>query len=172
MFHVVVIGCRSVGAFAANLLGSAGLSTVVIERQTLVSAMPRAMHADHEMVRLLQSVGLSESILADMFIGEGHLHINAGGGAIRFMGSAGGPRPFGWANDYFFYQPELEKHLPLGLVAWLVAPDEAGDLADGVGAKRAPPLWMKPGDMVEVDIGPIGILHRPIAVAPAVGNLA
>ncbi|KPF80715.1 hypothetical protein IP70_25075 [alpha proteobacterium AAP38] len=33
----------------------------------------------------------------------------------------------------------------------------------GVGAKREPPLWMKPGDVVEVDIPGIGLLSNPIA---------
>jgi 2-keto-4-pentenoate hydratase/2-oxohepta-3-ene-1,7-dioic acid hydratase in catechol pathway len=33
----------------------------------------------------------------------------------------------------------------------------------GVGAKRQPPLWMKPGDSVEVAIGPIGTLTNSIA---------
>jgi len=32
----------------------------------------------------------------------------------------------------------------------------------GVGAKREPPLWMTPGDIVEVDIGPVGTLTNPI----------
>ena len=32
----------------------------------------------------------------------------------------------------------------------------------GVGAKRNPPLWMKPGDVVEVEISKIGILANPI----------
>lgn len=32
----------------------------------------------------------------------------------------------------------------------------------GVGAKRKPPLWMKPGDTVEVEIGPVGILRNTI----------
>lgn len=32
----------------------------------------------------------------------------------------------------------------------------------GVGAKRTPPLWMKPGDRVEIDIGPIGTLSNHI----------
>lgn len=31
----------------------------------------------------------------------------------------------------------------------------------GVGAKRQPPLWMKPGDMVEVEIDGLGILSNP-----------
>ena len=33
----------------------------------------------------------------------------------------------------------------------------------GVGAKRQPPLWMKPGDVVEVDIPGVGRLLNPIA---------
>ncbi len=32
----------------------------------------------------------------------------------------------------------------------------------GVGAKRTPPLWMKQGDTVEVEISSIGILRNPI----------
>lgn len=32
----------------------------------------------------------------------------------------------------------------------------------GVGAKRTPPLWMKPGDTIEVDIGPVGTLRNTI----------
>ena len=32
----------------------------------------------------------------------------------------------------------------------------------GVGAKRTPPLWMKPGDTVEVEIGPMGTLTNTI----------
>jgi 2-keto-4-pentenoate hydratase/2-oxohepta-3-ene-1,7-dioic acid hydratase in catechol pathway len=33
----------------------------------------------------------------------------------------------------------------------------------GVGAKRTPPLWMKPGDVVEVDIAGVGLLRNTIA---------
>lgn len=33
----------------------------------------------------------------------------------------------------------------------------------GVGAKRTPPLWMKPGDTVEVEIDRVGLLSNPIA---------
>lgn len=46
---------------------------------------------------------------------DGHLHVGADHGVIRYMGTVGKPRPFGWANDYFFYQPELEQHLRAGL---------------------------------------------------------
>ena len=33
----------------------------------------------------------------------------------------------------------------------------------GVGAGRKPPLWMKPGDTVEVEITGLGTLRNPIA---------
>ena len=32
----------------------------------------------------------------------------------------------------------------------------------GVGLARTPQLWMKPGDVVEVDISKIGVLRNPI----------
>lgn len=33
----------------------------------------------------------------------------------------------------------------------------------GVGAKRTPPLWMKPGDRIQVDIGVVGSLQNLVA---------
>jgi 2-keto-4-pentenoate hydratase/2-oxohepta-3-ene-1,7-dioic acid hydratase in catechol pathway len=44
----------------------------------------------------------------------------------------------------------------------------------GVGAYRTPPLWMKDGDVVEVEISGIGILRNPVRneVAKAVGRAA
>ncbi|HYF57965.1 MAG TPA: fumarylacetoacetate hydrolase family protein [Burkholderiaceae bacterium] len=49
-----------------------------------------------------------------------------------------------------------------------VAPLEPGDVIvtgtpGGVGARRTPPLWMKAGDVVEVEVDRIGVLRNPIA---------
>lgn len=49
---------------------------------------------------------------------------------------------------------------------------EPGDLIamgtpQGVGHARTPPLWMKPGDTVEVEIEKIGVLRNPIEAEPA-----
>jgi 2-keto-4-pentenoate hydratase/2-oxohepta-3-ene-1,7-dioic acid hydratase in catechol pathway len=33
----------------------------------------------------------------------------------------------------------------------------------GVGSRRTPPLWMKPGDVVEVEIDRVGLLRNGIA---------
>jgi 3-(3-hydroxy-phenyl)propionate hydroxylase len=114
-WDVAVIGCGPVGAFAANLLGRAGLRTIVLEQASKPYPLPRAVHIDHEIMRLLQSVGLTERIEPTMVAGEGNLHIGADGGVIRYMGSAGEARPYGWASDYFFHQPDLEAELRRGL---------------------------------------------------------
>lgn len=114
-YDVAVIGCGPVGALAANLAATAGLSVLVIDRAEGPHLLPRAVHLDHEMMRLFQSVGLDAVLAPAMRETEGHLHIGADHGVIRYMGTAGRPKPFGWANDYFFYQPELEALLRGGL---------------------------------------------------------
>ena len=113
-FDVAIIGCGPVGALAANLLGKAGLAVVVLEKALDHYPLPRAVHLDHEMMRLFQSAGVIDRIAPDCVATDGHLHVGADHGVIRYMGTVGKPRPFGWANDYFFYQPELEAHLRAG----------------------------------------------------------
>lgn len=55
---------------------------------------------------------------------------------------------------------------------------EAGDIIvtgtpSGVGLARKPPLWMKPGDVCEVELERLGVLRNPIAdQAPAQGPAA
>jgi fumarylacetoacetate (FAA) hydrolase family protein len=40
----------------------------------------------------------------------------------------------------------------------------------GVGLSRKPPLWMKAGDLCEVEIDRLGILRNPVVDEPAVGS--
>ncbi len=115
IYDIAIVGCGPVGALAANLLGQAGLSVLVLEQEATPHPLPRAVHIDHEMMRIFQGAGLIDPLLPLMRETEGHLHIGADGGVIRYLGTAGRAKRFGWANDYFFYQPELEAKLRAAL---------------------------------------------------------
>ena len=41
----------------------------------------------------------------------------------------------------------------------------------GVGSKRKPPLWLRPGDIVEVEISGIGILRNPVVAEAAAASI-
>jgi 2-keto-4-pentenoate hydratase/2-oxohepta-3-ene-1,7-dioic acid hydratase in catechol pathway len=48
-----------------------------------------------------------------------------------------------------------------------ITPLEPGDIIatgtpEGVGSRRTPPLWLKPGDVFEVEITGIGTLRNPV----------
>ena len=113
-YDVIIVGCGPVGAVAANLLGQYGHSVLVLEQFADAFPLPRAVHIDHEMMRLFQGMGLVDAILPLTRETQGHMHLGADGDVIRYMGSVGKPKRFGWANDYFFYQPELEAALRAG----------------------------------------------------------
>ena len=52
---VVIVGLGPVGAMVANLLGQAGVTTVVLERDGAPHTMPRAGSTDDEVMRIFQS---------------------------------------------------------------------------------------------------------------------
>lgn len=147
-FDVAIIGCGPVGALAANLLKEAQLSAVVLEKDDELHPLPRAVHLDHEMMRLFQSAGVIDRVIPDMRDTDGHLHVGCDAGVIRYMGTVGKPRPFGWSNDYFFYQPELESHLRAGFSG-----HPGLDLRLGSSFQRL----SQGGDAVRIDYGRDGI---------------
>jgi 3-(3-hydroxy-phenyl)propionate hydroxylase len=131
-YDVAIIGCGPVGALAANLLGRAGVRTLVVEQEEVPHPLPRAVHIDHEMKRLFQAAGVVDAVAGDMRESDGHLHVGADHGVIRYMGTVGQERRFGWANDYFFYQPELEAHLRGALADYPNVSLRLGTALDGL----------------------------------------
>ena len=113
--EVAIIGCGPVGALLANLLGLQGVKTLVLEREAAIYHLPRAVHFDDEVMRLLQTVGLAEAM-------HPLVHVSPG---MKFVGDTGRllldwPRPQergpqAWHASYRFHQPELERVLRDGL---------------------------------------------------------
>ncbi len=117
-FDVIMTGCGPVGAIAANLLGRAGLRTLVLERDTEVYTLPRAIHLDHEVMRILQRAGIVDLVLPILSVPAGTMHIGADGGVIRQLRTPLTSARFGWTSDYFFYQPQLEEQIRAGFSRW------------------------------------------------------
>ncbi len=60
---VAIVGLGPTGATLANLLGLCGLSVLVLERETAIYDLPRAVHFDDEVMRVFQTVGVASSQL-------------------------------------------------------------------------------------------------------------
>ena len=69
--EVAIIGCGPTGAMLANLLGLQGIATLVLERDAAICNLPRAVHFDDEVMRLLQTVGLAEAVASLTHVSPG-----------------------------------------------------------------------------------------------------
>src|SRR6516225_9995273 len=75
--EVTVVGAGPVGLMIANLLGLAGVSVVVLERNRGLLGLPRAIAYDAETLRLFAQIGLFDQI-APGLIQDPHVrHLNA-----------------------------------------------------------------------------------------------
>nr|MBP6547144.1 FAD-dependent monooxygenase [Phenylobacterium sp.] len=59
---VLVVGLGPVGAVLTALLAQRGVRTLAIEKDTTVYPLPRAVHFDHETMRLFQQLGVAEQV--------------------------------------------------------------------------------------------------------------
>jgi len=110
-YDVAVIGLGPTGATLANLLALDGLRVLVLERDQDIFALPRAVHFDAECMRVFQTIGLSETLLPNLFVGPGMKFVNAAGQLLIDWPRPTGVGPLGWCASYKFHQPDLERAL-------------------------------------------------------------
>lgn len=116
VYDVAIVGLGPTGATLANLLGAAGHSVLVVEKEAGVFPLPRAIHYDGEVLRIFQAAGLREQVLAISRPGTQGMHfVNAAGQTLLIRGGTAALGPHGCANNYYFHQPELEAVLREGL---------------------------------------------------------
>ncbi len=107
-FDVAIVGYGPVGQALSALLGRAGHRVVVFERFEEIYRLPRAVHLDHEIMRLLQSLDLADALAAEMIPVHDYQWFGADGQPLlRF--DVESPAVSGWESDYMFFQPELER---------------------------------------------------------------
>lgn len=114
-FDVVVVGFGPVGALLANLLGRHGLRVLVLERDAEIHPLPRAVHFDGEVMRVFQAAGLAGAVEDVARATSRGMHfVNAAGETLMVRRGTEGPGPHGWANNWYFHQPELDAALRAG----------------------------------------------------------
>jgi 3-(3-hydroxy-phenyl)propionate hydroxylase len=114
-YDVAIVGLGPVGAVLANLLGLAGIRTVVLEREAGIHNLPRAVHFDDEVMRIFQTIGVADAVANISRINVGMRFVDADGKVLLDW-----PRPqesgaMGWHPSYRFHQPDLERILRVAL---------------------------------------------------------
>src|SRR5947209_7829108 len=110
MHDVAIVGYGPVGQTLAILLGQRGWKVGVFEKQPAAYPLPRAVHFDHEVGRILQAAGVADSIAGTTETADVYEWRNAAGETLLRFAS----RPVGisgWPEANMFPQPELERLL-------------------------------------------------------------
>ena len=115
---VVIVGYGPVGATLANLLGLRGVRTLVLERESSVYHLPRAVHFDDEVMRVFETLGLSDAIRPTVIPSIGMHFVDTEGKLILDWSRSSETTPQGWQTSYRFHQPELESILRSGVRRW------------------------------------------------------
>jgi 3-(3-hydroxy-phenyl)propionate hydroxylase len=110
-FDVAIVGYGPVGAVAACLLGQAGLTVVVIDKTDAIYDKPRAVALDHEIARVLQSLGLADAIAPYVEPFTDSEYYGIGGRLIKHLAMLPEPHPQAWTPSMVFMQPEIERLL-------------------------------------------------------------
>lgn len=109
-YDVAIIGYGPVGHVMAALLGRSGHRLAVFDRQLSLYPLPRIGHLDHEVMRIVQAVGVAEQFEQDAVVCTDYHWFNANGDTlIHFDWSK--PEITGWHPHYLFYQPDLDAVL-------------------------------------------------------------
>ncbi len=107
---VTVVGCGPVGIVLAILLAQRGRTVTILERWPAPYPMPRAVHFDDEVARILQACGLGESLAGISEPADVYEWCNAAGTTLVRFGRKG-PGGSGWPASSMFNQPALEALL-------------------------------------------------------------
>jgi 3-(3-hydroxy-phenyl)propionate hydroxylase len=115
LYDVIIVGYGPVGAVLANILGNYGLSVAVVERMAGIFDKPRAINIDHEVMRILQSVGLADRVDEICTPHTGTEFRGLDNRLIKFFEPPKQPYPLGWTPNLMFIQPEFEPILRSGV---------------------------------------------------------
>ena len=108
---VIVVGAGPVGCTAALLLADSGIPVTLLERHTQPHPLPRAVHLDDEVARILGRLGVSEGFLARSRPGSGLRLLDARHRVMAEFSRDYKAGVHGFPQANMFHQPDLEQLL-------------------------------------------------------------
>ncbi len=108
---VAVVGFGPSGAVATSLLAKAGRRTLAVDRSRTVYDKPRAIALDHEILRVLDNLGVADRVLPHVAPFPASEHFGVDGGLIRRIDTVPEPYPLGYVPTMVFTQPPVEAAL-------------------------------------------------------------
>jgi 3-(3-hydroxy-phenyl)propionate hydroxylase len=114
---VVIVGAGPVGVTAATLLARRGIASVLLEKYQAPYSLPRAVHLDDEVARILQAAGVAEQFAKISRPMPGMRLVDAQHKTMAEFNRVGGAGPNGYPRANMFDQPELEQILLDNLAA-------------------------------------------------------
>ncbi|MUL78476.1 bifunctional 3-(3-hydroxy-phenyl)propionate/3-hydroxycinnamic acid hydroxylase [Mycolicibacterium sp. CBMA 226] len=114
-FPVVIIGAGPSGIAAATLLGQYGVECLVLDRHETVYPLPRAVHADDEVYRILARLGIGDEFAAHRRPAHGLRLIDPNMRVLSEIPRNIEPSANGYPQMNMFDQPELEGLLRANL---------------------------------------------------------
>ena len=107
---VLVVGLGPVGAVLTGLLAQRGVRVIALDRDTEPYPLPRAVHFDHEIMRIFQQLGVADQI-ARRARDLPDYEFRAADGRVLLKLAPPRETPSGWGGGYMFHQPNLEAVL-------------------------------------------------------------
>lgn len=112
-YSVAIVGAGPTGLTLANLLGKAGVRTLLIEANTATVGEPRAVSIDDESLRVMQAIDLIDVVKSEIVSGYGSEYL--GPDRSMFLKIKPQAQPYGHPRRNAFRQPILEAQLRAGL---------------------------------------------------------
>ncbi|GAC1342392.1 MAG: bifunctional 3-(3-hydroxy-phenyl)propionate/3-hydroxycinnamic acid hydroxylase [Ktedonobacteraceae bacterium] len=109
---VIIAGAGPTGLAAANLLGQAGIDTLVVERNAGLSNIPKAITLDDEGLRICQAMGLGSAV-SKCILSDINAHYLSAGRLLAKVAPTS--KKNGYALISTFHQPDFEAMLLQGL---------------------------------------------------------